>query len=227
MELIIMLKKYFIFLSTHVNAILNRLRTKIPGLPSNRVLLSTAGVVVAAGGIFVALQVLVAPDQPVTTYTLPYTQTFDDVNLKRWFSQSGVWTIRTGTLMQTVGGEEAGQMHIPLKVPEDAPYHASVFITLKKDTKQAGLSFNAQYPDLIAKQHRVYISRINPETLELVAGYMDETGAFITQAQVPLTLNTTEFRLDVYVYSNSYLVQVNGQRMIENRPLFYQNGMIG
>ncbi|HNM37545.1 MAG TPA: hypothetical protein PKI33_10795, partial [Anaerolineales bacterium] len=113
MELIIMLKKYFIFLSTHVNAILNRLRTKIPGLPSNRVLLSTAGVVVAAGGIFVALQVLVAPDQPVTTYTLPYTQTFDDVNLKRWFSQSGVWTIRTGTLMQTVGGEEAGQMHIP------------------------------------------------------------------------------------------------------------------
>ncbi|MFN8433522.1 MAG: hypothetical protein U0V18_05855 [Anaerolineales bacterium] len=222
-----MLKKYFIFLSTHVNAILNRLRTKIPGLPSNRVLLSTAGVVVAAGGIFVALQVLVAPDQPVTTYTLPYTQTFDDVNLKRWFSQSGVWTIRTGTLMQTVGGEEAGQMHIPLKVPEDAPYHASVFITLKKDTKQAGLSFNAQYPDLIAKQHRVYISRINPETLELVAGYMDETGAFITQAQVPLTLNTTEFRLDVYVYSNSYLVQVNGQRMIENRPLFYQNGMIG
>ncbi|HNO92987.1 MAG TPA: hypothetical protein PKJ84_02380, partial [Anaerolineales bacterium] len=149
-----MLKKYFIFLSTHVNAILNRLRTKIPGLPSNRVLLSTAGVVVAAGGIFVALQVLVAPDQPVTTYTLPYTQTFDDVNLKRWFSQSGVWTIRTGTLMQTVGGEEAGQMHIPLKVPEDAPYHASVFITLKKDTKQAGLSFNAQYPDLIAKQHR-------------------------------------------------------------------------
>ncbi len=182
---------------------------------------------VVAAGIFAALQILVAPDQPVTTYTMPYTQTFDDVNLKRWFSQSGVWTIRTGTLMQTVGGEEAGQMHIPLKTPEDTPYHASVFVTLKKDTRQAGLSFNSQYPELLAKQHRVYISRINAETLELVAGYMDETGAFITQAQVPLTVNTTEFRLDVYVYSNSYLVQVNGQRLIENRPLFYKNGMIG
>lgn len=210
-----------------LQAVIDRLRTNIPGLPSNRVLLSAAAAIIVAIAIFVALQVLVAPDQPVTTYTLPYTQTFDEVNLKRWFSQSGVWTIRTGTLMQTVGGEEAGQMHIPLKVPEDAPYHASIFITLKKDTKQAGLSFNAQYPDLIAKQHRVYIDRVNAETLELVSGYMDDTGAFVTQARVPLTLNTTEFRLDVYVYSNSYLVQVNGQRMIENRPLFYQNGMIG
>lgn len=209
------------------DAMLNRLRMKIPGLPSNKVLLSAAGLLVVAGVLFVALQVLVAPDQPVTTYTLPYTQNFDDVNLKRWFSQTGVWTIRTGTLQQSVGGEESGQVHIPLKVPEDAAYHASVFITLKKDTRQAGLSFNAQYPELLPKQHRVYISRINPETLELVAGYMDETGAFITQAQVPLTINTTEFRLDVYVYGNSYLVQVNGQRMIENRPLYYKNGMIG
>lgn len=221
-----MIKKIKILIEK-LNAILDRLRTKIPGLPSNRVLLSAMGLVIVAGMLFVALQILVAPDQPVTTYTLPYTQTFDEVNLKRWFSQSGVWTIRTGTLMQTVGGEEAGQMHIPLKVPEDAPYHASVFITLKKDTKQAGLSFNAQYPELIAKQHRVYIDRVNAETLELVAGYMDDTGAFVTQARVPLSVNTTEFRLDMYVYSNSYLVQVNGQRMIENRPLFFHNGMIG
>ena len=211
----------------HLNAILDRLRKIIPGLPSNRIILSTAGLVVVVAGIFVALQILVAPDQPVTTYTLPYTQSFDDVKLKRWYSQTGVWTLRTGTLMQTVGGEEAGQLHIPLKVPEDTPYHASVFITMKKDTRQAGLSFNAQYPDLLTKQHRVYISRINPTTLELVSGYMDETGAFISQAQVPITVNTTEFRLDIYVYSNSYIVQLNGQRMIENRPLNYQNGMIG
>ena len=73
-----------------LNDILDRLRTKIPGLPSNRILLSTMGLVVAVGMLFIALQVLVAPDQPVTTYTLPYTQTFDEVNLKRWFSQSGV-----------------------------------------------------------------------------------------------------------------------------------------
>jgi hypothetical protein len=210
-----------------LNAIINRLRTRIPGLPSNRVLISAAGLVFVALFIFIALQTLLAPDQPVTTYTLPYTQNFDEVNLKRWFSDSGVWTIREGTLLQTVGGDEAGQMHIPLKVPEDQPYHASVFITLKKDSKNIGLSFNAQYPNLIEKQHRVYISRINPDTLELVAGYIDETGAFVIQAQVPLTVNTTEFRLDLYIYGNTYLVQVNGQRLIENRPLFYKNGMIG
>ncbi len=210
-----------------LNTIINRLRIKIPGLPSNRVLISAGGLVFVAVLIFVALQVFLAPDQPVTTYTLPYSQNFDEVNLKRWFSDSGVWTIRQGTLLQTVGGDEAGQLHIPLKAPEDQPYHASIYITIKKDSKNIGLSFNAQYPNLIEKQHRVYISRINPDALELVAGYIDETGAFVTQAQVPLTVNTTEFRLDLYVYSNTYLVQVNGQRLIENRPLFYKNGMIG
>ncbi|HNA55392.1 MAG TPA: hypothetical protein PLM13_13705 [Anaerolineales bacterium] len=214
-------------LQERLTAILDRLRTKIPGLPSNRILISAAGLVFVAVFIFAALQTLLAPEQPVTTYTVPYTQEFDEVNLKRWFSDAGVWTIRESTLLQTVGGEDAGQLHIPLTVPEDQPYHASVFITLKKDSKNVGLSFNAQYPNLLEEQHRVYISRINPDTLELVAGYMDETGAFVTQAQVPLSINTTEFRLDLYVYSNTYLVQVNGQRLIENRPLFYKNGMIG
>lgn len=216
-----------LMLIKQLNAIIDRLRIKIPGLPSNRVLISAAGLVFVAVFIFAALQTMLAPEQPVTTYVVPYTQDFDEVNLKRWFSQSGVWTIREGTLLQTIGGDEAGQMHIPLKVQEDLPYHASVFITLKKDSKNVGLSFNAQYPTLLEEQHRVYISRVSPDALELVSGYMDETGAFVVQAQVPLTVNTTEFRLDLYVYSNTYLVQVNGQRLIENRPLFYKNGMIG
>lgn len=95
-------------------------------------LISRAGLVFVAVFIFAALQTMLAPEQPVTTYVVPYTQDFDEVNLKRWFSQSGVWTIREGTLLQTIGGDEAGQMHIPLKVQEDLPYHASVFITLKK-----------------------------------------------------------------------------------------------
>lgn len=210
-----------------IDVLLNRIRARIPGLPPNRVLLSAFGLLIMGGLIFVALQVLLAPDQPVTAYTLPYTQNFDDVNLRRWFTHNGVWTIREGKLLQTVGGDEAGQVHIPLKLPEDQAYHASVYITLKKDSKNVGIAFNSQYPDLIEKQHRVYLSRINPDMLELVAGYVDETGSFTTQAQVPLTINTTEFRLDLYVFSNTYLVQVNGQRLIENRPLYYKNGMIG
>ena len=61
------MKKYFVIIFDRVHEILNRLRTKIPGLPSNRVLLSTAGIVLVAGLILAALQILVAPDQPVTT----------------------------------------------------------------------------------------------------------------------------------------------------------------
>ncbi|HXD08550.1 MAG TPA: hypothetical protein VN653_00705, partial [Anaerolineales bacterium] len=150
-----------------LNGMINRLRTRIPGLPSNRVLRSAGGLVFIVGAIFVALQVLLAPKQPVGNYTMPYTQNFDAVDLKHWFSQSGVWTIRTGTLAQTVGGDEAGQLHIPLKVPADQAYHASVYITLKKDSKNVGLSFNAQYPNLIAEQQRVYIDRISKDELTL------------------------------------------------------------
>ncbi len=190
-------------------------------------LISLGGLGIVAIVLYMTLQILLAPKNPVTTYSLPYTQTFDDVNLRNWFSKSGVWTLRSGSLSQTIGGEEPNFLHIPLKLPEDTPYHASVFITLKKDTTAAGLTFNAQYPKLTEQQHRVYIFRPTKTTLQLVAGYMDATGSFVPQAQIPLDINTTEFRLDLYVYSDTYLIQLNGQRLIENRPLFYHNGMLG
>lgn len=212
---------------TRLKSWLNRLRKRFPKLPGNRAILSAAAVAAAALALLVVLQIALGPRQKFTTYTLPYEQNFDEVNLRNWFVGDGVWGIRTGTLAQTVGGEDAAQVHVPFKLPEDIAYHASVYITLKKDSRAAGLSFNAQYPTLTQKQHRVYLSRPEKNTLELVAGYMDTSGSFVNQAQVRLPINTTEFRLDVYVYENSYLVQVNGQRLIENRPLVYHNGLIG
>ncbi|MFM8321495.1 MAG: hypothetical protein ACKOC5_11330 [Chloroflexota bacterium] len=170
---------------------------------------------------------LLGPKQAVTTYTLPYTQPFIDVTLRNWYTNGGIWTLRSEQLSQTQGGEEAGQLHIPLKLIEDAPYHASVYINIRKDTKAAGLAFNSQYPDLTLKQHRVYLSQPAKDKLELVSGYTDETGAFTPQAQIPVPLNTSDFRLDLFVYENTYLVQLNGQRIIDKRPLFYQNGMLG
>lgn len=210
-----------------LNTWLDKLRQRIPGLPPNNTLLGAGVLVVAAAMLFVVFQVFLAPRQKFTTYELPYEQNFDDVNLRRWFSGEGVWAIRNGALNQTIGGETITQAHIPLKLLQDVSYHASVYITLKKDTQSAGLAFNSQYPDLEQKQHRVYITRPDKDTLALVAGYMDKTGSFVTQSQVPLSVNTTEFRLDVYVYKNTYLVQLNGQRLVETRPLFYKNGLLG
>ena len=31
----------------------------------------------------------------------------------------------------------------------------------------------------------------------------------------------------VYVLGNTYLVQLNGQTLIDKRPLFYSNGLVG
>ena len=69
-------------------------------------LLIAGGLVILAGILFMAIQVILGPEEPVTTYTLPYTQNFDDVNLRRWYTNGGVWTLRTQTLAQTIGGEE-------------------------------------------------------------------------------------------------------------------------
>ena len=210
-----------------IETILNLIRTRVPGLPSNAQIIAVFGLITAVGILLVSVQVLLSPKEKFSTYTLPYEQNFDDVNLRRWFLGNGVWGIRDSALAQTVGGETAAQVYIPNKLIEDTPYHASVYITLKKDSRAAGLSFNAQYPNMSTKQQRVYLSRPDKTTLELVAGYMDDTGAFVNQIQVPLSINTTEFRLDLFVYENTYLVQVNGQRMIDNRPLFYKNGLVG
>ncbi len=198
-----------------------------PWLLRFRFLIVLGALAVVAASLYLGIKVLLAPKQAVTTYVLPYTQTFDDINLRNWYTKGGVWTLRTGTLSQTIGGEEPNFLHIPLKLPEDSSYHASVFITMKKDTIAAGLSFNAQYPKLTEQQHRVFIHRPDKNTLQLVAGYMDATGSFVPQAQIPLDINTTEFRLDLFVYTDTYIVQLNGQRMIEKRPLFYHNGMLG
>ena len=202
------------------------LRRRIPVLPRARVLLVIFVLLAVAAVLFGAYQLL-APRQTLTVYSLPYVQNFDDVNLRRWFINKGVWTIRDQTLAQTVGGDEAGQLHVPFKLPEDQAYHVSVLVTLKKDTRAAGLVFNSQYPGLTEKQHRVYISRPQKDRLELVSGNTDDSGSFIPQAQIPLDVNSQEFRLDVFVYDTTYLVMLNGQRLVEKRPLVYKNGLIG
>jgi len=198
-----------------------------PWLARFRFLILIGGIIGIAGAAFVARRFIFSAKPTIAVYRLPYLQTFDDVELRNWLNDSGVWTIRTGTLSQTIGGETRNFLHIPYKLPENTPYHASVYITLKKDTIAAGLTFNAQYPNQVAKQHRVYIYRPTKDILQLVAGYMDDIGSFVPQAEMPLDINTTEFRLDLYVYTDTYLVQLNGQRLIEKRPLFYHNGLLG
>lgn len=210
-----------------IETILNLIRTRIPGLPSNAQIIAVIALVIAVGILGLSIQTLLSPKDKFTTFTLPYEQNFDDVNLRHWFMGDGVWSIREAALAQTVGGEKPAQAYIPNKLIEDTPYHASVYITLKKDSRAAGLSFNAQYPNMSTKQHRVYLSRPDKNTLELVAGYTDDSGSFVNQISVPLSINTTDFRMDLFVYENTYLVQINGQRMIDNRPLFYKNGLVG
>jgi hypothetical protein len=128
---------------------------------------------------------------------------------------------------QTIGGDEPAQLFLLYKLIDNSPYHVSVYLTIKKATKAAGIAFNAQYLNLTEKQQRVYLYKPESDKIELVSGYVDNTGGFFPQARVPISVNTTDFRLDLFVYADTYLVQLNGQRLIENRPLFYRNGMLG
>lgn len=173
-----------------------------------------------------------------STFALPYVQDFTDVDVKAWFTSDGVWSLRQGMLAQAANLNKPAYLYVPSKMPDEQPYHLSTYITLAKPTQEAGISFNAQYPKMTTQQHRVYIARppapqegadaaATPAGPELVAGYTDETGNFVKQVSVPLEGELDEYRLDLYVLGNTYTVQLNGQTLIERRPLFYPNGLIG
>lgn len=185
---------------------------------------------------FGLLRVL-GPRDKIGVLSMPYTEQFVTVELKKWIARDGVWSLRQDMLAQAANLEKQAQIYLPLKIPTEQPYHLSTYIVLGKSTRGAGVDFNAQYPDLPNKQHQVYIARIEAgaatdgalpaPTMELVAGYTDESGAFVRQVSVPFALDTVEYRLDVYVLGNNYTVQLNGQTMIERRPLFYDGGLVG
>lgn len=194
---------------------------------------AVAGLVVlaACAVVLLGLTRLVGPRERFTTLSLPYVQDFREVDIKRWFSQNGLWAIRKEALVQTANpaptSEQAAYLFLPYKIEPDTPYRLSMYITLPKNGRKAGVSFNAQYPQLTEKLHQVIISRSEDGSMALSAGYADKTDALIPQVTVPFTSTAQTYRLDVYVLSQTYFVQVNGQTLIEKRPLFHPNGLIG
>lgn len=214
-----------------------------------RILRMPTGVkLLAAIGALAALTIVVGfglmrilgPSERFTTFVLPYTEDFQSVDTKRWFAVSGVWSIRDETLAQITNLDDGAQIFIPKKVEDGQFYHLSTYISLSSKTRSAGINFNAQYPKLTQQMHQIYLNRVVPEegsetqaadqaveALELVAGYTDETGTFIPQVNVPIAEDSGDYRLDLYVSDTTYAVQLNGQTLIEKRPLFYPNGVIG
>jgi len=174
------------------------------------------------------------PPEPFSTYTLPYSQGFEEVVITRWFAGGGDWTIRDGALMQADESIEAAQIFIPRWLVKGQPYRYSAQISLSDTAQAAGLSFNAQYPRIYSNHHRAIVARVlslskgrNGDQLELIAGYVDEVDGFQPQVSVPIPTEMQTLRLDVVVHEDTYDVQLNGQTMLEKRPLVYHDGLLG
>jgi hypothetical protein len=210
-------------------------RSKLIRLALGLAVLAAVVVVLA----FAVLRIL-GPSERFSTLTLPYVQDFADVDPKKWFISDGVWSIREEMLAQAANLSTPASIYAPGKIAEEQPYHLSSYITLAKSTQQAGVNFNAQYPDMTERQHQVYIARRMEDVsqegsdataaaspMELVAGYTGDDGEFVKQVSVPFALDSETYRLDLYVLGNTYTVQINGQTMIERRPLFFPNGLVG
>lgn len=185
---------------------------------------------------FGILRVL-GPRDKIKPFTLPFVEEFTTVELTTWLTRGGVWNLRQDMLAQLANLEKQAQLYLPYKMAADQPYHISAYVIFGGSTRAAGVNFNAQYPDITKQQHQVYIARteaataeegaLPPPAMELIAGYTDENGEFVRQVTVPFDLDTVQYRLDVYVLGNNYTVQLNGQTMIERRPVFYANGLVG
>ncbi len=196
-----------------------------------RVLVGGAVLIVVLGIIGLGLTRLLGPRERFTAFTLPYVEDFANVDVKRWFLEEGAWAIRNDALVQTsnppAATGQAAQIFVPQKVTADTPYHLSVYITLAKTSRIVGINFNVQYPKLVEQLHRVTLERLEDGGTELAAGYTDASGRFVVQVTQRLDTSAQNYRLDVYVYDKTYLIQVNGQTLIDRRPLFYPNGLVG
>jgi len=185
---------------------------------------------------FGILRVL-GPRDKIKPFALPFVEEFTTVDVNTWLTRGGVWNLRQDMLAQLANLEKQAQLYLPYKLAADQPYHISAYVIFGGSTRAAGVNFNAQYPNITNQQHQVYIARteaataengvLPPPTMELIAGYTDENSEFVRQVTVPFDLDTVQYRLDVYVLGNSYTVQLNGQTMIERRPVFYPNGLVG
>ena len=93
------------------------------------------------GVLAIALTRLLGPQDRFKAFSLPYVQDFTDVDVKRWFSESGVWTIRNETLAQMTNLDEPAQIFVPQKLTSDQVYHLSTYISLSDQNAGGGRQF--------------------------------------------------------------------------------------
>ena len=90
---------------------------------------------------------LLGPRQRFAAFTLPAVQDFSGkVDLKRWFTQAGIWSIRKEALVQAANLAKPVQIFIPQKLAADQPYHLSLYITLAKSTQGRGRGLQQPVP---------------------------------------------------------------------------------
>jgi hypothetical protein len=167
-----------------------------------------------------------APEEPFSTFALPYYQPFDDVPVNRWFMSGGKWRVNSGMLTQEDNVAEVAKIFVPKWLAEGEPYQLAVELTLTEDTQAAGVNFNAQYPEIQRDHERVYVSREGGQT-ELLAGVADEAGGFQASARVPLPAAADTLKLDLLVRGTTYDVLIDGEPLLQNRPLTYFDGLVG
>lgn len=170
------------------------------------------------------LRAKIGPDQPFDTFEFPYSETFEGTRINRWFTSGGKWTLASSALVQVEEGQEPAKIFAPHWLPDDQAYLVSVDIELSEGTQEAGINFNAQYPDIQQNHQRVYFARQGNET-RLVAGSVEN--GFLERESVTVPSSANALRLDVLVDTNTYDVHVNGRALIEERPLSNFNGLVG
>ena len=166
------------------------------------------------------------PEEPFSDFTFPYEQTFDDVQINRWFSSGGRWTVQAGALLQADESEEPAKLFVPKWLPQGEPYHLAVDLTLPAETQAAGINFNAQYPAIQSEYQRIAVAR-NGDQLQLLAGTVNEVDGFQAETTVLIPSPTETLHLDLVVENEAYDVLVNGQMLVQKRPLTNVDGLIG
>ena len=169
-----------------------------------------------------------ASEQAFNTFVYPFEQDFQEFDIYRWFPQDGIghWSLVNNALVQTDQEAESASIFVSHWLVEGQPYLISVQIDLSEGGRSAGINFNAEYPEIYTHHHRAVVT-LSDGLFELSTGLVTEMDGYKEQVRVPLGSLEQPFRLDVLAGAEVYAVQINGQTLIENRPLFYHDGLVG
>jgi hypothetical protein len=177
----------------------------------------------------VGLYTQLAGSPRISTVTLPYFNDFSDPEILGFPRFGGDWDIRDEQLVQiSTSGFDLGIL-LPMEIPAEQSYQASVDLRYLGGSMGGGIIFNANNAQTRQRSHMARFN-IDNNQLYIIYGYFGDDSDFRGQGSISLDIppNTSEtMRLGVLVGTENYRILLNDAIITDDIGLQYYGGTVG